>query len=537
VLSLIPAFAAEADFIVENGTLTKYTGIDAYVKIPAGVTAIGAGVFSGNSFIESLSVPGSVKTIGGSAFKDCERLKKVTIDYGFLTTIGASAFENCKRLTDINIPDTTRTIEVSAFQGTRSLKTITFPKGLVTIGNSAFQESALELVTIPETVTSVGLNAFSGDIYLTAITAAAENTAYTTYDGVLYSKWATRLVQYPAGRAGPYVIPNGVTTISDGAFWGSVALTSITIPNSVTEIGSSAFWDCKLITAITLPDSVTKLGGRAFGNSPALYSVSIPGSVQDIEYETFLNCKSLTNVILAEGVKTIGTAAFKGCTALSVITVPSSVIFFDSQVFDAATLKKINGIKGSATESYAALTRLTFADANLAPDWAAVALQQINASGLIPPQLQSLYTAYATRAEFAALVVPLLERKLGTIDITGITASDTTDANILKCKAVGVMSGNGAFMNPNGIMTRSTAAGFIANTARALGFEDKTADLSIFSDSANIADWAKPGVEFVVGWKLMVGDGQTFNPNTIYMRISCIIAFKGLSDLYTSTLQ
>ncbi|MDR0858385.1 MAG: leucine-rich repeat domain-containing protein [Oscillospiraceae bacterium] len=536
-ISLVPlnSFAADADFVVMNGVLVKYQGSDPVVTLPANLTAIADKAFNGNSFVEGVIIPGTVKTIGDAAFQDCSNLRTVSIKDGSLTTISANAFLNCKRLSSVNIPNTTKTIGANAFQATISLKNIILPNGLTTIGNSAFQMSAIDKLTIPDSVTSIGSNAFAGDIYLPAINIGANNGEYNSYDGVLYSKWATRLLQYPAGKTGAYKIPDGVTSIEDGAFLDSRSLTAVTIPNSVTNIGNSAFSGCTSLTTVALPSSVKNLGSRIFSDCTALKDVIIPGGVSKIDYESFYNCKSLINLVLADGIESIGANAFLGCPSLVSVTIPGSVKYFGSQAFDSVSLKKINGIPGSVAQNFAAITKVPFADANTVADWAKASLAQINATGLVPETLQTLYTAYATRAEFAALVIPILERKLGPIDISGTTARDTTDVNILKCKAAGIMSGDGEFMNPNGIMTRAMAAVILTNTARTLGFDDKTADLEAkFSDYSSFPEWAKPYIEYVVGWGLMVGDGQNFTPNTYFDRLICIIVFKSLSDLSTT---
>lgn len=53
------------------------------------------------------------------------------------------------------------------------------------------------------------------------------------------------------------IIPDGVTSIWDGAFYGCSRLTGITIPTSVTSIGNGAFYDCEKLTGITIPSRFT----------------------------------------------------------------------------------------------------------------------------------------------------------------------------------------------------------------------------------------------------------------------------------------
>ena len=59
-------------------------------------------------------------------------------------------------------------------------------------------------------------------------------------------------------------IPDSVTSIGDSAFFGCSGLTSVTIPASVTSIGKCAFYGCSGLTSVTIPDSVTSIGATAF---------------------------------------------------------------------------------------------------------------------------------------------------------------------------------------------------------------------------------------------------------------------------------
>ena len=111
------------------------------------------------------------------------------------------------------------------------------------------------------------------------------------------------------------VIPDGVTTIGDKAFWCS-SLTSIHIPDSVTSIEKGAFNWCNSLTSIHIPDSVTTIGDRAFFCCRSLTSIHIPDSVTTIGEGAFSSCRSLTSINIPDSVTTIGDGAFGGCPCL-----------------------------------------------------------------------------------------------------------------------------------------------------------------------------------------------------------------------------
>jgi hypothetical protein len=112
------------------------------------------------------------------------------------------------------------------------------------------------------------------------------------------------------------VIDEGVTSISNYAFYGCTSLTSIVIPDSVTSIGYEAFYNCTSLTSIEIPDSVTSIGYEAFYNCTSLTSIEIPDSVTSIEGYAFYDCTSLTSVVIGDSVTSIGNYAFKYCSSL-----------------------------------------------------------------------------------------------------------------------------------------------------------------------------------------------------------------------------
>jgi len=136
-------------------------------------------------------------------------------------------------------------------------------------------------VTIPNSVTSIDTNAFTGNDKLVAINVSSGNTKYSSQDGVLYSKDKKEIIYWPEGKRNNITIPSTVTTIGDNAFagdyWYGGNITSITIPNSVVDIGHEAFIYNKL-TSVTIPNSVKSIGAYAFNKNP-LISITIGANV------------------------------------------------------------------------------------------------------------------------------------------------------------------------------------------------------------------------------------------------------------------
>jgi len=292
-------------FQMSGTTLTKYTGSSASVTIPNSVTSIGDYAFFGKNNITSVTIPNSVTSIGIYAFEGCTSLKNIAIPNS-VTSIGNYAFASTG-LTSITIPASVTSIGEGVFITINGLTSITVdannpnfasadgilynkakteiiavPKKLtgnvtipngVTLISSDFQgNTSLTGVTIPASVTSIARNAFNGSTNLNI-------TWY--YNPALSVLSVTGLQDYVK----TVIIPNGVTSIKERAFYQCGKLTSVTIPNSVTSIEQNAFTSTGL-TSVTIPASVTSIAGAAFDRCDSLTSVTFQGTIASDNFGT-----------------------------------------------------------------------------------------------------------------------------------------------------------------------------------------------------------------------------------------------------------
>ena len=270
-------------------------------------------------------------------------------------------------------------------------------KQVVAIGKDVFDMCFdMTSVVIPASVTNISWAALSEAYGLTNITVAADNPAYTSVDGVLYTKDGKTLVTYPRGKGGSVVVAAGTECIGYGAFFYNGNLTSVAFPAELKRIEDRAFEACSCLETVTFAGSEDEVdvadtsfiytpydATRPFaliiddgtlvsfhGVAPENVVISnyLHGAVlTGIDYAALSywsnGTSSMTNVVVSEGVTWIGAAAFGSDEALESVTLPESLQSIAYNAFSYCTaLRELRipaGVRSVSDTLFEGCTNLT----------------------------------------------------------------------------------------------------------------------------------------------------------------------------------
>lgn len=405
-------YTNQPDGLVYAGKVAyKYKGTmppNTSITLLSDTKGIADKAFYANSKLIQITISNNVENIGEYAFS-CDINKNMSLseiifeENSQLTSIGSYAFLRCTKLGDIKIPASVTSIGDGAFGECNSLATVTFGENsqLTSIGLHAFHDTAwynnhldgtiyagkvaytykgimpinidvillpgtkgiadgafsnrknLKSITIPNSVSNIGLSAFSGCTNLENFEVVEDNANYKSIDGVLFNKTVTTLIHYPQGNTRTsYAIPKSVTIIGASAFNNCSWLQSITLASKTPptlELG----WDIRTTLTMYVPsesvddyksasgwseyknriysDSLINENGFIIDNGLLIQYIGteniieIPSNVTSIGESSFSRCISITQIIIPEGVTRIGSNAFYECRSLAQIIVSDSV--------------------------------------------------------------------------------------------------------------------------------------------------------------------------------------------------------------------
>ncbi len=360
-------FETGLDFVLnDNGDSWSVAGIGTFngseLKIPASnydakpVTAIRSRAFENCINIESVRIPKSIETIGLTAFSYCNNLKEVSFAHNSqLTSLGDNAFAHCTRLGEFIIPESVIYIGIGAFLGCNRLNNVLIPEGVETIDEWAFSFCYnLTNITIPKSVVSINDSAFLYcyklvEIYnrssLNIIAGAYDNGRVGTYAKNVYSKenetklsiddngfvlycdGSEKILISYNGSNNNIFLPDDITEIYQGAFYGYNEIESVTIPSSVKMIGNHAFGNCSTLTTVNWNAINCTLTASynypiLFDECIALSTINIGDEVISIPDYAFYECSALECIIFPNSVKHIGKGALLSCTRLESLSIP-----------------------------------------------------------------------------------------------------------------------------------------------------------------------------------------------------------------------
>ena len=318
-----------------TASVVKYNGTAASVTLPTSVSydgivyrikTLGMDAFSGNASLRSITIPSCYTSIGWRTFKNCYNLSSVTINGDLADCEPDSA--------NADVCDW-RSPFYAAGKNTSGI-VVTFGNGVTRIPGYIFavdrskdsgSYAKVTRVIMPNTVTSIGNAAFYDCYDLTAIT------------------WSTNL-QSIGGTAfintgiAELTLPDKVTSLGYKTFSGCLYLKRITLPASLTKLDTNTFAYCTNLNSLTIKGDIENCHGNPFyrlGQNTDGLTLHIASGVTRIPYEIFAvggaksngNYAKITTVYLPKTLKDIGKDAFLNCYDIADVYYDGSKFGFD----------------------------------------------------------------------------------------------------------------------------------------------------------------------------------------------------------------
>lgn len=348
------------------------------ITLPSALQTLSSVTFYGCAALSEVTFPASLKTIESSVFDGCRNLSEVKLPAS-LTAIQSSVFHRCSAKTvfydgsleqwnhitadndvlgyscpSLVMDDYTaqfipveddpdhpfpgpppKTVTITKYTGTES--TVILPSTISSwpvtkIGEDALKDNTtITSVTIPDSVTEIGSNAFAGCTNLTRVNYEGDWSKLTIQSGNPAVEDAAKDAANEQLFDFEFTPDNTAVIVTNYKYKGTAA--DVTIPSRykgkpVTAINNAAFPN-SAVTSVTIPDSVTSIPDAAFVNCSQLTNISIPNSVTYIGFSAFDGCASLKSITLPSSLRTIGNSAFAGCPSSMTVTYPGSKTQWD----------------------------------------------------------------------------------------------------------------------------------------------------------------------------------------------------------------
>ena len=258
--------------------------------------------------------------------------------------------------TEVTLPNTITAIGNDAFSGNEALYKVVIPDSVKTIGPSAFENCTnLTKVSIGSSVKSIGSAAFSGCKFLQSINIPAKCDSLGS--GVFAGCSSLSSVSIDSDNRS-YVCADGVIYKRDGSelvqYLAGRASSTYSMPSTVSTIGEYAFWGAESLTNATVAKGIKEIPEYAFSNCASLSKVTLPSSVESLMAYSFENCPNLTSISIPDSVGYIDEKAFYLTNGAKIELTDSdgnvSESVAVSDVADAAGQESVEGSDNSSSE-------------------------------------------------------------------------------------------------------------------------------------------------------------------------------------------
>lgn len=302
--------------------------------------------------LTSMSFPVGIQTIGGYAFKGCDKLASITFEESsdHSLSIETAAFKSCVALEDITYPGQLSVLGSSAYQGCENLKSVIFNKNkqyqpALSIGDYTFAKCPLITeLSFPGRLTSIGSFTFASCISLSNVSFEDSNTAVKLgygasslenslkYDEKLPLFGNSNLTSLYIGRNIDY---ETVEAKGYSPFYKQQFLTDIRFSQAgtVTYCKDYLLYKVNNCESLILPESLTSIGNWTFRGMSKLGRIVIPNAVTTIGEYTFADDSALESAKLSTSCAWLQQGLFSECGKLQAITIPTVVTKMDTQMF------------------------------------------------------------------------------------------------------------------------------------------------------------------------------------------------------------
>lgn len=334
------------------------------IEFPESLTSIERFAFRDCQSLVSVTLPSAVKNTGEGVFHGCQNLKEFFLSDNENITIGYGCFEDCKNLEAIRLNAKKIKLENIFLQNTAVSKIIIssitesltgayhLNSGRGTWTGSLVNEFVFES---PSHLTSVGNNAFAG-AQITSL--VLPETVTELYGGIFYGCTALFDWEIPSHvkklASGSVFIGSSIIEpkiskdahleyIGDDAFSGISGLTEVDI-SEATYMGEYVFYNCADLQKVKLPVNLTKLPGYTFYGCPLLETVELPETVTEIGDRAFVSCNSLSSIDISN-IKVIGREAFEDCGLLTSVDCSSANAIGGRAFANCSSLESVKLLK------------------------------------------------------------------------------------------------------------------------------------------------------------------------------------------------